>query len=310
MAASHPEDRSEENENYLHSYVHCTKVAQQLETILVKMIMDVDHVPGSVEDVFLAHPHNTLATDSDVKHGSGLDSDRDSSESGSDVVSESDSDSDSSCDPHSDRDEVTLDSGSDGVTSESGSDGAASESGGDEVSAVGAVEQPCSKDHASERVYDKAAVSDFLIAIGHLTYYNKAEQGTSIDDPTRQTVPLRCLHKLRLLTLENTHVQFRLVRARLEASLLEKEIELGHKRISDVCGDNELSERDPLRTWLIPCLQSQWESRSRENHSIPRHITTMITGKKHRHHSGSVYLPSDQLPKKKQMEAKPRSQSF
>jgi hypothetical protein len=301
MAASHPKGRSEENENYLHSYVHFTKVAQQLETILVKMIMDVDHVPGPVEDVFLPHPHDTLATDSDVKHGSGLDSDRDSSESGSDEVSESDSDFDSSCDPHLDRDEVTLDSGSDGVTSESG---------GDEVSAVGTVEQLCSKDHTSEREYDKAAVSDFLIVMGHLTYYNKAEQGTSIDDSTRQTVLLRRLHKLRLLTLENTHVQFRLVRARLEASLLEKEIELGHKRISDVCGDNEISERDPLRTWLIPCLQSQWESRSRENHSIPRHITTMITGKKHRHHSGSVYLPSDQLPKKKQMEAKPRSQSF
>lgn len=51
------------------------------------------------------------------------------------------------------------------------------------------------------------------------------------------------------------HVQFWLLWARLEASLLEEEAELGRKCISVACSSNNVSEQDPLlKTYMFGCI--------------------------------------------------------
>jgi hypothetical protein len=59
MAACHSKDYHEQYWNYLHTYVHCTKVAQSHESVLVKMMKDASNdVQEKASDFLASIPDN------------------------------------------------------------------------------------------------------------------------------------------------------------------------------------------------------------------------------------------------------------
>jgi hypothetical protein len=95
-------------------------------------------------------------------------------------------------------------------------------------------------------------------------------------------------------------MQFRLLRARLEAYMLKKEAARGQQRISAACADNKISEQDPLlKAWLARCL-SQPSGSSQSN--APHHTTTATAGKRCR--GSSMDSLPEQTLKRRQMESK------
>jgi hypothetical protein len=110
---------------------------------------------------------------------------------------------------------------------------------------------------------------------------------THLINKSTKPIILRRRRGLQLLSLQNTHVNLRLVRARLEVLLLEKEAELGNKHISAAFADNTISEQGPFlptRQSSPPRTPSLHPSR-RLSHSA--YLTASVVGRKHRRHGAA-----------------------
>ena len=66
----------------------------------------------------------------------------------------------------------------------------------------------------------------------------------------------------QILSLERTHVDTMLLKARCEVSLLEKEKELADVRLSAACAECDIPNNDPRLTVLVPVICRRSSSRS------------------------------------------------
>lgn len=165
MVASHPKDQSEDDLNYVCSYVQYTKEAQTLKTMFIKMIMDVDGIPKPADEVVITNLSYGDEANDIMNHKVYSDSDeRDSDLSGDEFTPGSGSDSDN-----------TLDSGSGGVTEpdrsktalKSGGDGVVALGlGGDEVVALGSGVEEVASVSGSEEAASESGSKEAALESG------------------------------------------------------------------------------------------------------------------------------------------------
>ena len=111
------------------------------------------------------------------------------------------------------------------------------------------------------------------------------------DRPNRLTVlQPDILRELQLLTLENSHIDLRLIRAQYEVALLEQEKLMAAQRFSSACAQCRVSEKDPR-------LVSSSNPPSTSTLCHPHHQTATAVGKKHH----SVSSSDSQIQKKIQV---------
>jgi len=175
--------------------------------------------------------------------------------------------------------EDTLSPGSeDGSEDEDGSDedGSEDEDGsGDERSSPSDGEAESSDDDCSRLDVSTCATVFFLSRRSVISFIVAKDALNLADKPNRPTV-LRpgILRALRLLTLENSHLDLRLTRAQYEVALLEQEKLMAGQRFSSACAQCRISEKDPR-------LVSSSNPPSTSTLSRPRYQTATAAGTKH-----------------------------